>query len=406
MNLLPMETQFWLHDLGVTVGAAALYGLAAQFVLAARLKPLDRLMGLHRVMLLHRWLGAAICLVVLFHPLLVFVDAGHPASQFFAWSQWPQVLGACVIVSLWFLAAFARWRAFAGLPYDDPWKALHRWGALGLGAAAVTHAVFVTPPEEALGVAAACLAGMALVLRRVLLKTGRAYTVQAVTPAGKDAHELVLAPVGEAIRHAMPGQFAFLTPVQSRLPRQEHPFTIASTPWEGGGEEALRFTIRCSGDWTDRIGLLAPGDRVHVDGAYGRFSHQALAREGELVFVAGGVGITPFLSMLRRLRAEDAGRKVTLVWVNRGPADLVHAEEFFRMEQEMPGLRVLYVYTREAGQDGRFGRPDREMLAELLEGADPKAAHFVCGPPAMMDAAIRDLKALKRRRVYAEAFSL
>ena len=96
-----------------------------------------------------------------------------------------------------------------------------------------------------------------------------AFNVAAASPAGRDAMEIRLAPEKGADLAYAPGQFALVTFLSPGLPVEEHPFTIASAP----GEPGLRFTIRCCGDFTERLGALAPGDRAQVSGPYGRFSY-------------------------------------------------------------------------------------------------------------------------------------
>ncbi len=229
-----------------------------------------------------------------------------------------------------------------------------------------------------------------------------AFNVAAASPAGRDAMEIRLAPEKGADLAYAPGQFALVTFLSPGLPVEEHPFTIASAP----GEPGLRFTIRCCGDFTERLGALAPGDRAQVSGPYGRFSYlSADARPGEpLLFVAAGVGITPMLSMLRHLAATESNgsRRVTLLWSNRDAADAPHLPEIEALASVLPGFSLRTHFSRAPGS----GRLNEAALGPLLAGVPRESRTFVCGPAGFMAMALRTLKSEGFARTSSEEFAL
>jgi predicted ferric reductase len=235
----------------------------------------------------------------------------------------------------------------------------------------------------------------------------RMYGVTKVTPAGKDTYAVELSPQHGEIFSYAPGQFAFLTFHSEALPRERHPWTISSTPTR---PESLIFTIKCSGDFTASIGKLKPGDTALVDGPYGLFSYPAHVRDpkGELVMVAGGVGVTPMLSMIRYMADRDDTRKVTFVWSNKTEADILCREELEAIEAKLPNLSIHHVLTRQKDFQGPTGRLDTPMLKELLSESSRDAAVFVCGPPPMMDAVCKVLKGIgfRAHRIHTEKFSI
>ncbi|MCH9668358.1 MAG: ferredoxin reductase [Actinomycetia bacterium] len=104
---------------------------------------------------------------------------------------------------------------------------------------------------------------------------------------------------------------------------------------------------------------------------------------GGILFVSGGSGITPVMSMLRTLRARRHTGKVAFVHYARSAEEACYRDELADIARAMPDLKVLYGYSRKtAGTDlyGRFG-------SEHLEAAMPEPEHvFVCGPPTLVDA--------------------
>ena len=106
------------------------------------------------------------------------------------------------------------------------------------------------------------------------------------------------------------GQFAWLKFGGSPFVFEEHPFTIASTATEPWRKE---FTIKALGDFTELMSAMRPGRRVYLDGPHGRFTFAHVAGGDGFVFLAGGVGITPMLSMLRTLAANHDPRPALLV---------------------------------------------------------------------------------------------
>ena len=127
----------------------------------------------------------------------------------------------------------------------------------------------------------------------------------------------------------LPGQFHFITLYRQGLPIEEHPFTISSGPAADG---SLASTIKESGDFTRTIMKTAVGDRVGVRGSFVRFSHVLHPDEDDLVFIAGGVGITPLMSMLRYMRDRGEHRRVLLIYANRDPSAIVFHDELEAIE--------------------------------------------------------------------------
>ena len=105
----------------------------------------------------------------------------------------------------------------------------------------------------------------------------------------------------------VPGQFALIY-IEAKDGWHRHPFTIASAP----AERILRVTVKALGDYTSRLReLLEPGMPAVVGGPHGRFNHAKGAPDQ--VWIAGGVGIAPFLSWMRALDEHPPPGRVDLL---------------------------------------------------------------------------------------------
>jgi cytochrome-b5 reductase len=179
-----------------------------------------------------------------------------------------------------------------------------------------------------------------------------------------------------------PGQSVDLALDRPDWRDQVRPFTMTSLP----EDHILEFIVK---DYPERHGVttrmqrLRPGDRVLLSGATGRLVYQ-----GPGVFIGGGTGITPLLSILRNLARRDELDGQQLILSNRTPRDIICERE---LQHYLPG-RCLLTCTRESGPCYLDRRVDQDLLAEVIDGFDQ---HFyVCGPPAFTKDVRRALLAL------------
>lgn len=150
---------------------------------------------------------------------------------------------------------------------------------------------------------------------------------------------------------------------------------------------------------------LQPGDEVEVEEPKGSF---LLPEEINVpyVFVAGGIGITVFRSMLRFIRDEALPFEVTLVYSNRDRESSPFLDELLELERELPGLHVVLTMTDEEAWEGETRRIDAAMLQDHL-GELGGYRFLVAGPPAMAEAVVESLAAagVPEDRVLADKFS-
>ncbi|MEP3300272.1 MAG: ferric reductase-like transmembrane domain-containing protein [Pseudoruegeria sp.] len=223
-------------------------------------------------------------------------------------------------------------------------------------------------------------------------RTATPYTIEAVNPLER-ATEVVLKSVGDVFDFK-PGQFAFVE-IQGKGWSEPHPFTISSAP----GEDRLRFTIKVLGDWTRKVREdLQPGGEVLVRGPYGRFDAKA-SKSKKQIWLAGGIGLTPFLSKLRAMEKGD-DRQIHLVYAAREAQDAIFLDELKTRVADLGNVTLISLFS----EDGNYARVDK--MKENLPDALDTYEYFMCGPKPMIDGLMKDLgkAGVGRKSIHTEAF--
>lgn len=183
--------------------------------------------------------------------------------------------------------------------------------------------------------------------------------------------------------------------IRLALPGVEDPwgavrtFSLSSSPSE---EALLSVTCKISDTpFKQALARMEPGSTAHVYGPIGRFLLDT-TRPG--VFLAGGIGITPFRGMLRYAADTGVRAPMTLLYSARVPEELVFRSELDRIARSRPNIRVHYSVTRPGESAspwrGRVGRIDREWIATLgAPSARPR--YYIAGLPEMVEATVAAL---------------
>lgn len=150
---------------------------------------------------------------------------------------------------------------------------------------------------------------------------------------------------------------------------------------------------------------LEPGDPVRVEKVKGKLVLPDRPRR-PIVFIAGGIGIVPFISMLRDLDQRDWVDDITLLYFNRTPESAAYLSELQEMSRRRPGLQLVLSMTRHETWDGETERLGAPMLTRLL--GDPRRhEYYVVGTPAMVQSTLTALQesGIPRKRIHDEDFS-
>jgi len=401
-----------LAELGVDCAVLGFTIVSLQFVITARLPWIEAPFGLDLVLVFHRVMALVAVTLLCVHPVLVASAEGWPllTRLYVHWYIW---VGRFALALLLLHVTVSLSRRALHLSYER-WRRLHNLFALTILVAGFTHSVTAGDDMRDNGRrmlwAIAPALGLATWLYsraiRPRLLARRPFRVLSIKPEAPRVWTLTLeAPAGRPFQF-LPGQFQFLRFLGADVPPEEHPFTIAST---SARTDRVSLTIKASGDFTSALGRIRAGDRATIHGPFGRFSHDLHPDEADLVFVAGGVGITPLMSMLRAMRDRRELRRVTLVYATHGMDDILFAGELSAMEAGWwPALKVIYVLSQPPSWwAGEIGRIDTNRLQAWSGGVDGKA-FYLCCPPKMTGELVRGLRRMRvsPRRVHCDYFSL
>lgn len=364
--------------------------LLLQPVLSARFRWVERPFGLDGNLSFHRITGLTAGVFAVLHPLFLSLGNGSFGLLTRLDTPWQITAGKLTMVFILLYAGAALFRAGLKIPFQI-WLRMHNAGAPVIIAGAFLHSWFtaVQYMDPSLRAVWFGLGGLSLfsylhltVYQRLSARRN-SLEITGVNRVTANSWEIVMAKKPFSY---LPGQFLFLTLLRGRgLPVEEHPFTISSSPMREG---SISVTVKESGDFTASIGDTKTGDRAAVAGPYGRFSYVLHPQDRKLVFIAGGIGITPILSMLRHMTARPAGEEAWLFYANRTEGDIAYREELDAMAADpaSPLRETVHVLSSPGGNwTGEKGRLGPEILKRHLENMKD-LTFYICGPPPMMNA--------------------
>nr|BFD42784.1 ferric reductase-like transmembrane domain-containing protein [Pseudomonas sp. FFPRI_1] len=371
-------------------------------------KPLD---GLDRMYRAHKWAGILAIALALLHYLLelggpllakfivkpakgprveAFFDAFRgSAKDLGEWSAW--LLAAMLVITLW-----------QRFPYHL-WRYVHKTLAavylvLAFHGVVLAPAGYWTQPIGWL-IALCAAVGSLCALWSLSGQIGRQRIHQGVVISidrpGDRVLEATCKLQGRWQHRA--GQFAFLT--CNRLEGQ-HPFTISSSDRDNG---EVRFSIKALGDYTQRLqDSLGVGDPIKVEGPYGCFNFHREKGERQ-VWIAGGIGITPFLAWLESLQEHPKDSpEVMLFYYVASPSDAIYASRLRELCEKLPFIDLCIHFSE---SDGYLQAADLGMQPDAL-GRWPSV--WFCGPRVLAARLRSDLhrQGMPRRCFHLEAFQM
>lgn len=409
---LPPARSFWV-EFSVGLGFVGLAIMSLQFVLIGRFAHVATSLGLDSMLQYHRQAGLVAFFFILAHPLILFaVDRVYlefldPRVNLPRALALSAALGALVL-----LIASTLWRQLLHLPYEW-WRLIHGLLALFVVFIGLVHILqvgfYISVGWKQVVWVLLTGAALGLLVNIRLLKPlqmrQKPWRVSEVRAERGTAWTLVLQPEGHSGMNFLPGQFVWLILGKSPFSLQQHPFSLASSAVR---PDRLELTIKALGDFTARIGDVQPGTQAYLEGPYGYFVPDPNPNRGA-VFIVGGVGITPVMSMLRTFRDRRDPRPLQLFYANRDWERVLFREELQTLTQAL-NLQVVHVLENPPrGWTGERGRISPALLdRHLPDDRGERFDYFVCSPKAMMDLVESYLKrrGVPLRYIFSERFQI
>lgn len=408
MAMMPINDRFFnlsvsMTSLGQITGLAGMTLFAVSLILGARLKVLDKYFGgLDKVYQNHHVIGAVSFSMLLFHPLFLvfkFIQFSlRDAALFFLPSlDWARNYG---IISLFFMIVLVAMTFYIQMKYQT-WKSSHKYMVF-VFLFAVLHTYYAVSDVSrddilriyVLGLAAiAFVVGFWRAFMHEYYNRNFDYEIIKIINIGSGILEIEMAPKEEKMNFEA-GQFIFASFKSKAMSAESHPFTIASAP----GEENLKIAVKALGDFTAEMEKIRVGDKVSIEGPYGGFSYKKGASKNQ-IWVAGGIGITPFLSMAHALKITDH-YKIDLYYSVNNPVEAVFLAELSKISLANKDLRIIPWYSKESG------RLNGEIISKLSNGVQDKDL-YLCGPPIFMISLSEQFEnqGISRDRIHWENFN-
>jgi len=396
--------------LGRIAGLLGEYFLLMQLVLIGRMRWLEHLFGFDKLNQIHRWTGYSILILLLSHPILLVIgnSIANGISYFAQFANYlankEDVLiafvGLAILVYVIFLSVIIVKRR---LRYET-WYFLHLLTYLAIGLA-LNHQFETGDLREGIYlyywyILNFVIFGMVLAyrfLRPLVLFMKHRFVIYNVVQESHNVWSIYI--TGKKIDDFKfkSGQYANIN-ILSKGIWYSHPFSFS----DGYNGKYLRFTIKNSGDFTSLISGVRLGMHVIIDGPLGLFVN-SIARRNKFLFIAGGIGITPLLSMSKSL--VNRGVDISLLYAIRSNQDMVFKNEIDNLSNQYANFKIHYILsTPTTGFD--TGYVDEEKIKKFVPDFDTREV-FLCGPSAMMEAVNKSLKNIgfSDKNIHYEKFS-
>jgi predicted ferric reductase len=386
---LPPARGFWT-EFAIALGYSGLAMMGLQFGLTARFRYVTEPWGEDVIYHFHRQISLIAVGLVVAHALIIFATQPELLAPLnVIQAPWSARLAVLSIVAVIALVVTALWRVRLKISYEA-WHLTHIALAVVAITAGILHMVgsgfyLVVPGKRALWIGLTIFwIGLLLYVRIVkpLFMLRRPYRVSEVRKERGDTSTLVMRPDGHPGFRFSPGQFGWLTVWGSPFKITGHPFSFSSSAAVMDGR--VEMSIRNLGDFTSAIDKVPVGQRVYLDGPYGAFT---IGNPADMhVLIAGGVGVTPMMSMIRTLADQGDTRPVILLYGSRDWEAITFREELEALKARL-NLTVVHVLANpSAGWTGEQGFITADVFKRHLPPPYADHEYFICGPDVMMDA--------------------
>jgi len=384
------EGREFLREVSVALGFLGMALLGLQTIPTSRLKFFTKLFPMDTLYTFHHRLSVFTFIIILFHPILLFINNPQTLRLLnLITAPWRARAAVISVVAMLALVVSSVWREMMKIKYDI-WRWIHDGlSFLAIGLALfhmfkVNHYMSLTYQKVLwLGLTGIWLAIILYIrVARPIIMINNPYKVVRVDKERGQSWSLYLKPDGHEGMDFEAGQFAWIT-TESPFIFRENPFSFSiSSEHEGN---MIGFTIKELGDFTNKIGELEPGQTVYVDGPYGTFSMDEHDCK-DMVFIAGGIGSAPVMSMLRTLADRNCEKRMFFFYGNPTWESIIYREELEELEKKL-NLELVHVLEKPPEWwEGESGFITADILKRYLDENYKEATYFLCGPLPMIEA--------------------
>ena len=199
------------------------------------------------------------------------------------------------------------------------------------------------------------------------------------------------------------GQYLAMSFESGNKPSPMRCFSIVSSP----AESNIRLGMRSSGVYTKKLAHLKPGTNIYLQGPFGEFTVKQSTQD--VVMMAAGIGITPFISILKDLTQTNAPINAYLIYSSRNNQNIPFYDELTQLSAKNPRIKVLY--TSENGQKNTnakiyTGKVNKELLDKLTNNRYDGREWMICGPAKYMSSITKILQdnGVRDKNIHSEAF--
>lgn len=372
------RSNFTRQYAGEIIGSINIVLMAAALFLSTRPKWAEKYFGgLDKMYVTHRRVATTAFLLIFVHVLTVPISAQWVLGNYLAAVAFTGIISS-VLVSLAPRIAFLN--KLTGGTYEG-WKNLKKYIGIFFIIAYIHPFLIAHPLNAFIAINVVqiffIIGTVAYLYTEVFgrfFKKYVPYTVEAVQHPNAATTEVTLRAKKESIPQQRAGQFLFVRFPHTRTLNESHPFTISSAPHEG----VLRVTVKASGDFTRALFTdLKPGMDAIVEGAYGLFDYKTGGEKQ--IWIAGGIGLTPFLSFIRAMDG-NLNHDIDLYYTVRHKDEALFVDELEAGAKTNPRLKV---HIRYSATDGSLN------IDDILKAAGgPVTGHhiYMCGPLPMVQA--------------------
>jgi predicted ferric reductase len=417
-SLLIIGTALWLFSkpttfsfsenpwkyLGQLAGILGTILISLEYILATRAKIFDRIFGgLDKTYTAHHSLGAFGFILIFFHPTLLALNSSSLLKSlgihFIPGGIFSYNLG---IFALYAYAALLFFTFYIRLPYEV-WRKTHT--LMGIPLAIATYHILIIGsdigrylPLKIFILGLVSLAICSYAYRRFLYERFSSkyeYKISKIIDRG-EISDIFMKPQKKPMQFT-PGQFAFIRFKGENIPPELHPFSLSSAP----EDPELRISIKKLGDFTKNLNSnLDSTVSATLYGPHGEFGHKSLQSKKPEVWIAGGIGVTPFLSMLRHYSFKNDNKEISLIYSAKSANEFIYQDEIDSLAKNLTSLKITYYNS---GTDGKI---NGEKIKNIVGSLHDKKI-FMCGPKTMMDSLANSFLTQKihPRNIIFEDFS-